>query len=181
MEIAERARRDEIHGCGVIGFGFAGEAGDDVGTDGGVRQLFTDEVDAARVVFAAVPAVHGGEDLIGGGLQRHMKVFGESRGGGEERDHVAGDVERLDGTEAKAGDGSFVEDLAEEIEKILAGRKVAAPSAEVDAAQDDFLVAGFGETSNFAENDFWREAAAFSADERDDAEGTAVVAAVLDF
>ena len=68
VEVGERAGFDEVQGGGVIVFGFAGEAGDDVGADGGVGQLFLDEVDAAGVVFGAVPAVHGGEDFVGGGL-----------------------------------------------------------------------------------------------------------------
>jgi len=76
---------------------------------------------------------------------------------------------------------SFVDDLAEEIEKIVARGEIASPSAEIDAAKNDFLVAGGGKIANFVEDFVRREAAAFSAYERDDAEGAAVVATVLDF
>ena len=69
----------------------------------------------------------------------------------------------------------------EEIENVGARRKVAAPRAEVDTAQNDFLKAGIAEAADFSENGFGRKAAAFAADERNDAEGTAIVAAVLDF
>jgi len=165
----------------VIVFGFTGEAGDDVGADGGVRELFADEVDAAGVVFGAIPAMHGAEDFVGGGLQRHVEVLGEARRRCEERDEVAGDVERFDRAEAEALDRSLVKDLAEEIEKIVARREIASPGAEIDAAKDDFLVAGGGKIANFVEDFFGREAAAFSAHEGDDAEGAAIVATVLDF
>jgi hypothetical protein len=56
---------DERESCSVIGFGFAGEAGDYVGADGGVGEAIVDQVDAAGVVFGAVPAVHRGENPIG--------------------------------------------------------------------------------------------------------------------
>ena len=62
-------------------FGFAGEAGDDVGADGGVGEAFVDEFDAAGVVLGAVPAVHGGKDAVGTGLQRHMEMLGDAVGG----------------------------------------------------------------------------------------------------
>src|SRR5260370_15706175 len=38
VEIGEGEALDEGKRCGVIIFGFAGEAGDDVGADGGVRE-----------------------------------------------------------------------------------------------------------------------------------------------
>src|SRR5467141_680091 len=68
VEIGEGQRFDEGYGCGVVGFGFAGEASDDVGADGGVGEAFADQFDAAGVVFGAVPAVHGGENMIGARL-----------------------------------------------------------------------------------------------------------------
>ena len=154
VEIGERARLDEIHGGSVIGFGFAGETGDDVGADSGVGELFADEIDAAGVVFGAVPAMHGGEDAVGSGLQRHVEMFGEARRGGEECDQIAGNVERFDGAEAQAFDGSFIENLAKEIEKIVARRKITAPGAEIDAAENDFFVAGIGEAANFVRRRF---------------------------
>jgi len=68
MEISKGEAFDEGERCGVVVFGFAGEAGDDVGADSGVREALVDEFDAASVVFRAVPAVHGGENAVGSGL-----------------------------------------------------------------------------------------------------------------
>ena len=181
VEIGERMLLDEGEGGFVIGFGFAGEAGDDVGADGGIGNLFADEFEAAGVVFGAVPAVHGGEDGVGGGLQGHVEVAGEAIGGGEEGDQVGGNVHRLDGADAEARDLGFVEDAAEEIFEFGARSEVAAVHAEVDAAEDDFLVACGGELADFVEDLLRRKTAAFAADERNHAIGAAEVAAVLDF
>ena len=43
------------------------------------------------------------------------------------------------------------------------------------------MKARFGEALDLVEDGFWREAAGFAADEGDDTEGAAGVAAVLDF
>ena len=179
VEIGEGQARDEGERGGVFGFGFAGEAGDDVGADGGVGEALADELDAAGVVLGAVPAVHGGEDAVGAGLQRHVEVLGDAIGPGEEFDEILSDVEGLDGADAKTFDRGFVEDAAEERFEFDARRKVAAVGAEVDAAKNDFAEAGFAETLNFADDGVGREAAAFSANEGDDAIGAAGIAAVL--
>ena len=73
-----------------------------------------------------------------------MEVLGDARRGSEESDEVLRDVERFDGADAEAGDVGFVEDAAEEIFEFDAGSEIAAVGAEVDAAEDDFFVAGVG-------------------------------------
>ena len=80
MEVGERQALDEGKSGGVVGLGFAREAGDDVGADGGVGEKLMDQLDAAGVMLGAVPAVHGGEDAVGAGLQRHMEVLGDAVG-----------------------------------------------------------------------------------------------------
>ena len=96
----------------MVGVGLAGEAGDNVGADGGVRKLFVDEFDAAGVMFRAIPAVHSGEDAVGAGLQWHVKVLGEAARGSEKVDQVLGNILRFDGGEAQTVERSFVEDAA---------------------------------------------------------------------
>ena len=89
-------------------------------------------------------------------------------------------VERLDGADTKAFDRRFAEDAAEEVFEFDAGRKIAAVSAEVDAAENDFAISRFGQAMDFVNDGVGREAAASSADEGDDAVGATGVAAVLD-
>jgi len=181
VEIGERKRIDEAESGFVIGFGFAGEASDDVGTDGGGRKKFANEFYAAGVVLRAIPTVHGGEDIVRAGLKGHVEMVGDAAGACEERDEILGDVERLNGTDAKTRKRGFIEDSSQEIEKVRARRKIAAPCAEIDAAEDDFAEAGIGKAADFGENGFGRKAAAFAANERNDAERATIVAAVLNF
>jgi len=115
VEIGERAGSDEVQGCGVVRIGFAGEPGDYVGADGSVGQAVVDEFDAAGVMFGAVPAMHGGQDTIGSGLQGHVKMRRDSIVGCEEVDEILSDVERFDGADAQPLDGRFVEDAAEQV------------------------------------------------------------------
>src|SRR5712692_3650280 len=42
VEIGEGERFNEGYGCGMVLAGFAGEAGDDIGTDGSVGEAFMD-------------------------------------------------------------------------------------------------------------------------------------------
>jgi len=104
VKVGERQAFDKGERGGVVIFGFAGKAGDDVGADGGVGEAFTDEFDAAGIVFGAVPTVHGGQDEVGGGLQGHVKVLGEAVGGSEEIDEVFCNVYWLDGADAETLD-----------------------------------------------------------------------------
>src|SRR6266851_5748205 len=181
VEVGEGQAFDEGRGRGVVGFGFAGEAGDYVGADGSVGEAFMDELDAAGVMFGAIPAVHGGENAVGGGLQGHVEVLGDVIGGSEEIDQVSRDVKGLDGADAEAFDGGFVEDAAEEVFEFDAGGEAAAVGAEVDAAENDFAVARIGEALDFVNDCVGWEAAALAADKGDDTVRAAGVATVLDF
>jgi len=195
VDIGKGQTFDEGHGGGVVVFGFAWEAGDDVGADSGVGETFVDEFDAAAVMLGAVPAVHGGKDAVGGGLQGQVEVLGDAIGPGEEIDEVLSDVERLDGTDAEALDGCFAEDTTEEVFKFDARGQIAAVGAEVDAAENDFAgwkrgAQRFGvdrqeclshcEAADFFDYFVWWETAAFAANKGDYAIGAAGVATVLD-
>ena len=179
MQIGERALVDEAQCRRVIQFGFAGKAGEDVGAQGRMRQGFVDQFDAAGVVFGAIPAMHGREHTIGGRLQGHMEVRGDSCAGSEQIDQVSGDIERLDGTDTQPLNFRLLEDLPEQVEEFDARGEVAPVAAQVDATQNNFAEAAFGQVADFAKVASNRLAAGFAADERNDAERAAGVAAVL--
>src|SRR5262249_47965883 len=88
-------------------------------------------------------------------------------------------IERFDGADAKTGERRFVENTPKEIENVGARGEIAAPGAQVDAAQDDFPKARIRETRDFGKDRFGRKATALTSDKRDDAEGTTIDAAVL--
>ena len=181
MKVSEREALDERQRGGVIVFRFARETGDDVGADGGVRKKRVDEFDATGVVFDAVPAVHSPEDAVGAGLKGHVKVLGKAIICSKEFDEVLSDVQRLDGADAEALDRRFVEDAAEKVYEFHAWQKIAAPGAEIDAAENDFAEAGGAEAAEFVEDAVRWKAAGFAADERDDTKRAAGIASVLNF
>src|SRR5437660_12455497 len=196
VEIGEGEALDEGERGGVIVFGFAGKTGDEVGAEGRVWEAFAHEFDAAGIVLGAIPAVHGGEDAVGGGLQRHMEVLGDATGGSKKVDEVLRDVERLNGADAEALDWCFAEDAPEKLFEFDAGRKIAAVGAEIDTAENDLAgwkrgAQRFGadrqeclshcQAADFFDCFVWWQTAALAADEGDDAVRTAGVAAVLDF
>src|SRR5271157_1122306 len=181
MQVGEGALCNETQCGGVVPFGLAGETGNDIGADSGMRKAFVNELDAAGVVFRTVPTMHSREDAVRSGLQGHVEVGREAIAGGDEIDEGERNVERLDGTDPEALNGSFIKNAAQEIVECHARRKIAAVGAKIDAAEYDFAIAGIGEALNFSDNLFGRQAAGFPAHERDHAKRAAGVAAVLDF
>src|SRR5262249_7333039 len=129
VEISKRERFDEGQSGSVVIFGLAGKAGDDVGADGGVREALADEFDAARVVLGAVPAVHGCQDAIRAGLQRHVEVLREALGRGKKLGEIARYVHWLYRGCAQALDGRFVQDPPKQVFEFDARRELAAVSA----------------------------------------------------
>lgn len=132
--------------------GFARESDDDVSADGSVRERFVNERDALRIMRGAIPAMHGAQNAVGAALQRHMEMWRDARLARDEIDEVPSDVDGFDGTEAKAGERGFIENLADEREERNARREVAAVAAEIDSTEDDFLRTGLDEAMDFAED-----------------------------
>src|SRR6202165_5449824 len=142
-------------------------------------EALADELGAPGIMLGAVPAMHGGKDAVGTGLERHVEVLGDAIGGSEEIDEVLRDIERLDRADAQALDGRFVEDAAEEVLEFDARRESAAVGSEVDTAENDFAVFRFAEAFNFLDDGFGREAAALTSNEGDDTVGAAKIGAIL--
>src|SRR5271157_3513927 len=61
------------------------------------------------------------------------------------------------------------------------GFEVSSPSPEIDAAEDDFAVTRIHQRADFAEDAVYFQRAALATDVGNYAEGTAVIASVLDF
>src|SRR6266700_4085563 len=144
-------------------------------------EAFTDELDTAGIMLGAVPAVHGREDAVGAGLQRDVEVLGEAIGRGKEFNEVFRDVQRFDGADAKALNCGFTKNPAEEVFEFDTRRKVAAIGAEVDPAEDDFLISGFAEIPDFLNDGFRGKAPASSADTRNHTVRAARVTSILNF
>src|ERR1700730_14978341 len=93
----------------------------------------------AGIVFRAVPAMHGREDAIRAGLQGHMKVWRHAIICGKKFYEVRGNVHGLDGTNAQAFEGCFVENTAQQISEVNARAQISSVDSDIDAAENDFL------------------------------------------
>src|SRR5260370_24304066 len=141
--------------------------------------MLADELDAARIVLGAVPAVHGGKNAVGPGLQRHVKMLRNAVCGSEQGDEIPRHIERLDRTDAQALDPGFVQNAAKHTNQVNARRKIAAIGAQIDATDHNFALARLAEPLNLFEYLARRNAAALPAHKRDHAIRAAAVAAVL--
>src|SRR6266851_9146985 len=141
--------------------------------------MLADELDAARIVLGTVPAVHGGKNAVGPGLQRHMKMLRNAVCGSEQGDEIPRHIERLDRTDAQALDPGFVQNAAMQTNQVNARGKIAAIGAQIDAAEHNFAVARVTEPLNLFEDLARRQTAALPSHERDHAIRAAAVAAIL--
>src|SRR5216684_5973050 len=139
VKVGERRLFDERKRGAVVGFGFTGEAGDDIGANGGVGEALANQFNARGVVFGAVPAVHRRQDAVRTGLERNVEVVRDAIGGGKQFDQVARNVHRFNRADAQAQERSFIEDSAEEVSESDAGTEVKAIAAQIDAAENDFV------------------------------------------
>ena len=162
----------ERAGGGEVLLRLAGEAGDDVGGDGGAREIRAREGDAGEELLARVVAVHAAQDGVRPALQREVEV-------GREVAHLLcrfeqplGDDARLERAEADARgrilDG---EQQVGEISPPVVIRR------DVDAGDDDLFC---GRGQDLRRGALERARAGAAAQIRDDAVGAEVVAAVLD-
>src|SRR6266571_7968870 len=80
--------------------GLAGEADHYVGADRGVGHGFMDLSDLFRIMPGAVLAMHPPENAVTAGLQRNMRVLGDSRRVGAQRDQVVAPIHRFNRADA---------------------------------------------------------------------------------
>ena len=74
VDVDEADAVDDVEGLFELGVGFAGEADDDVGGDGGAVEGLREAVDHAEEVVAGVLAVHAAEDRVGAALEGEVEV-----------------------------------------------------------------------------------------------------------
>ena len=83
--------------------------------------------------------MHGGEDAIRSGLQGHMKVRRHAIICGKKFYEVSGDVHGLDGTDAQAFEGRFVENSAQQLLERKARVEISSVGSNIYAAENDFF------------------------------------------
>ena len=188
VQIAEGQGAEEFEGLVEFAVGFAGEADHDIGAEGERGTGGAEErVDLLRVVPGAIASVHPAEDGIGAGLEREMRMAREATTVFDEQsDEVIVPVHGLDGAESEEGQAGLFEDLADEARQrglrlTGFGCKVASPAAEVNAGEDEFPAPGSNKAADLRKDARGGQTARGAARLRNDAEGAAVAAALLNF
>lgn len=180
VDMAEVHRFDEGLGFCELVVSFAGEADDHIGADGEIRDRGACFIEDRLEGGFAGASSHAFEGGVASGLEGEVEVSAESRVLPEGKEGI-GEIPRFEGREAQARDGGGVEDGSDQGFEIGGGVfPIASVGAEVDACQDDLLVADGDQATDLIE-DIGEGSAFFrAASDLGDAEGTAVVAAVLD-
>ena len=195
VQIGEGLGGNEIAALLEERVGFTGEADHDVGADGCAGEQSANFREALGIVPGAITAIHAAKNDVRAGLQGQVGVTREAReqvtgcggpGGRSSREFaIEGEkawrpVHGLDGAEAEARKGGLAQDRVHEVFEVPGGLEVASPAAKVDTGQHKFLASAIDECTNVGEAGGERNRAAGSAGGGDDAEGTAIGAAVLD-
>lgn len=190
MEITEGQTADESEGFVELVVGFAGESGHHIRAECEIRACGGENVGGLLLVVpGAVTPVHAAKNRVRAGLKREMRVRADSAVAGEiaqDGKQIGVPVHGFNGAEAKARKRCLFEDEADErcqrgTRQHRRGREVAAPAAEVDAGKDELLAAVGDELKDAREDSGGRQAARPTAGLRNDAEGAAIRAALLDF
>ena len=107
-----------------------------------------------------------------------MHVLRNSWRGSHQAEKVVGEIHWLNRTQPDAPDGGFVQQTAQQIGQPHLTACFSSPAAQIDARQHDFLVMR-GDRAHLGDHLVRAHVPAFATDERNHAEGTAIMAAVL--
>src|SRR5271154_2304383 len=120
MEVSERQTLDQLESHLEILRRLSWKAHDHVSTNRSAWQKLANAFDALGIMTGTIPAVHGAEDAVGAGLQRHVKMRRQAIRRSYKRDEFLGDVLRLDGAEPKLFERRFFQNAMNDIGKACA-------------------------------------------------------------
>ncbi len=115
--LVERDGPQEIQCFQEIGFGFTRKADDDVGGDGGVRNMAADLPDDLQVFFSGVGAAHPFQDPVGSGLKRQVNMLTKFRQTSERLDQIRLKTNGMRGGEADSFDAIHLVNGLEKLDK----------------------------------------------------------------
>src|ERR1043165_1443312 len=181
MQIGKRQVLDEAAALFKEFIGLAGKADHNISANRSIGHGFMDLSDLLGVMPWAVLAMHPPENAVAAGLQWHMRVPGDAPRSGDQRDQLIAPVHGFDRADADFFYARMLQQRADKLFKTLLWLEVAAPAAQVDAAEHDLAIAGGDQRVGFFDHALQLHRAALAANAGNDAERTTVVAAILDF
>jgi hypothetical protein len=181
MQVRETAVVDQRHGVGEHRFGLGREAGDEIGAEHHVRAQaarFGGERDG---LGAAVAALHALQDHVVAGLEAEMEMRHQPRLFGDQPQEIVVDLRDVERRQPEALELRHLrEQAAHHLAECGPAGKIGAERGEIDARQHELGDSGLDQRSRLADDVADRHAARRPAAVGNDAEGAAVVAALLD-
>src|SRR5258708_37506356 len=107
---------------------FAGESDHCVGADCGVGHGFAYLSNFLRIVPWPILAMHGAKNMVTAGLQRQMRVLGDSGGSRHQRDQLISPVHRLDRAATDFLNVCMAEQSAHKLLKPHLGSEITSPA-----------------------------------------------------
>ncbi len=180
VQVRQAGLVDKVHRAPEHRVGLGREAGDEIGAERGVGPQPAHGVAERDGVGAAMAALHALEDHVVARLHGEVEMRHQPlllRDGAHQ--FVVG-FDAVDGGEAQPlYVGHELQDLAHEPAQRRRAWQVGAISGEIDARQHQLRIARFGQPPRLGDQRTHRHATGIAASERNDAEGAAVIAAVL--
>src|SRR5439155_1365351 len=181
MEEAEAAILHQAQTVLEHRFALGGKSGDQVGAEGNIGAKGARPPTEGDRIGPAVPPLHALQDQIVARLQREVEMGHQARLFGQELPERVIGLRRIEGRKPEARKlGDFAQQVAGHLPQLRPARQIAAIAADVDAGQHDLLDAGLDHRPRLGEDIGRRQAAVVPPREGDDAEGAAVIAALLD-
>ena len=180
VQMGEAAFLDDLQRVLEMLVRFGGEAGDDIGAEGGVRAQPADVLAKGDGILARMAALHPLQNEIVAMLQREMEMRHEARLGRDRLHQVFIGLDGIDRGKAQPVEFRYVpQDRAHQPAEARLARQVRSVAGQIDAGQHDLAIAVFGEPLDLVDCRTHRHGARIATAIGDDAERAAVVAAIL--
>ena len=179
MQLRQPAFVDQIERAREHLLGLGRETGDDVGAEHDIGPQPAHLVAERDGIGARMPPLHALEDEIVAGLQRQMQMRHQPRLIGKRIEQIVIGFDRIDRRQPQPRQlGHVAQDaLDQRAQARLA--QVSAIAGDIDAGEHDLAIAARDQPPRLRDHFVHRQRARIAAPERDDAEGAAMVAAVL--
>ncbi len=180
VQVVERGFLDQRQRVGEHGPALGRESRDEVGAERDARPQAARAAARGERVGAAVPARHALQHEVVAGLDREMEMRHEARLLAHQTPEIVVDLHRIERGEAQPLERRHqYQQPAHELPQARPPRQIGAEAGDVDAGQHDLAMAERHQRARLLDDVADRHRAVVAAPLRDDAEGAAVVAALL--
>ncbi len=180
MEIGEPGLADKAACVRSHLLGLGRETGDEIGAEGGIGAQAAHLVAEVDRMLAQMAALHALEDHVVAGLHRQMEMRHQPLFLGDGAQEGVVGFDGIDGGDAQALQfGHQLQDLLHQLAEAGRARQIGTIGGEIDACQHEFREPGLDQPARFVDHRAHRHAARVPAAIGNNAEGAAMIAAIL--